>query len=155
MEYIALVLLICGAIALIAEFFVPGFGFFGITGIILVIVSAVLTIVYVPFGGFIVLAEAAILALLAYLAVEYFSKHGKESRIVLSETLNEDVDKKEELSCYIGKEGVARTPLKPFGSVNIDDSYVEACSDGEFISANEKVLVVRVYENKLYVRKIS
>lgn len=155
MEYIALILLICGAMCLAAEFFIPGFGFFGITGIVLVVVSAVMTIAFVPFGGFIVLAEAAILALMAYLAIEYFSRHGRESRIILSETLNEDVDKTEELNCYIGKEGFARTPLKPFGSINIDDSYVEACSDGEFISANEKVLVVRVYENKLYVRKIS
>ncbi len=155
MEYIALVLLICGALSLIAEFFVPGFGFFGITGIILIVISAVLTIIYVPFGGFIVLAEAAILALMAYLAVEYFSRHGKDSRIILNETLKEDVDKTPEFNSYIGKEGVARTPLKPFGSVNIDGSYVEACSDGEFISANERVLVVRVYENKLYVRKID
>jgi membrane-bound serine protease (ClpP class) len=155
LEYIALILLLCGALCLLVEFFIPGFGIFGISGITLVVVSAVLTIIFVPFGTFIVLAEVAILLLLAYLAVEYFKNHGKDNRIILNETLNEDVSNEDKLKAYIGKEGVARTPLKPFGNVKIGDSYVEACSDGEFITANEKVLVVRVYENKLYVRKID
>ena len=154
MEYIALALLICGALCLLAEFFVPGFGFFGITGIIFIIISGVLTIMFIPFGTFIVVAEAAILALLGYLAVEYFKKHGFDSRIILSETLKEDENNEETLRSYIGKEGITLTPLKPFGNINIDGTYVEACSDNEFIMANEKVLVVRVYENKLYVRKI-
>ncbi len=155
MEYVALVLLICGALLLLAEFFVPGFGFFGISGIVFVVISAVITIAYVPFGTFIVLAEIAILLLLGYLAFEYFRRHGKESRIILNETLNEDKNNVETLRSYIGNEGITRTPLKPFGNVDIDGSYVEACSDGEFIGANEKVLVVREYENKLYVRKID
>lgn len=150
-----MVLLICGALLLLAEFFVPGFGFFGISGIVFVVISAVITIAYVPFGTFIVLAEIAILLLLGYLAFEYFRRHGKESRIILNETLNEDKNNVETLRSYIGNEGITRTPLKPFGNVDIDGSYVEACSDGEFIGANEKVLVVREYENKLYVRKID
>lgn len=155
MEYIALILLLCGALCLLVEFFIPGFGVFGVSGIALVVVSAVLTMVFVPFGKFIVLAEVAILLLLGYLAVEYFKKHGKDNRIILNETLNEDETNEESLKTYIGKEGVARTPLKPFGNVRIGDTYVEAYSDGEFISANERVLGVRVYENKLYVRKID
>lgn len=154
MEYLALVLLICGAMLLIAEFFVPGFGFFGISGIILVVISAVLTIMFVPFGTFIVLAEMAILLLMGYLAVEYFRRHGKDSRIILNETLKEDTNNAETLRSCIGREGITLTPLKPFGNINIDGNYIEACSDGEFIGANEKVLVVREYENKLYVRKI-
>jgi membrane-bound serine protease (ClpP class) len=155
LDYIALALLLCGAIFLLIEFFIPGFGFFGISGIIFVVISAFVTILCVPFGTFIVLAEAAILMLLGYLAIEYFKTHGKDSRIILNETLNEDKKNTEALRSYIGKEGVARTPLKPFGNIDIDGNYIEACSDGEFIGANEKVLVVREYENKLYVRKIS
>lgn len=155
MEYIALVLLICGALLLLVEFFIPGFGFFGISGIICIVASAVITIMFVPFGPFIVLAEATILALLGYLAFEYFKRHGKDSRIILNETLNEDKNNAETLRTYIGSEGITRTPLKPFGNIDIDGSYIEACSDGEFIGANEKVLVVREYENKLYVRKIN
>lgn len=155
MEYIALVLLICGALLLLAEFFVPGFGFFGISGVILIVISAVMTIVFVPFGTIIVLAEAVILILLGYLGFDYFKKHSKNSRIILNETLNEDENNVETLRSYIGKEGIARTPLKPFGNINIDGNYIDACSDGEFIEANEKVLVVREYENKLYVRKIN
>ena len=155
MEYIALVLLICGALLLLTEFFVPGFGFFGISGIICVVVSALITIIFVPFGPVIVLAEAAILALLGYLAFEYFKRHGKDSRIILNETLNEDKNNAETLRSYIGREGITRTPLKPFGNISIDENYIEAYSDGEFIGANEKVLVVREYENKLYVRRIN
>ena len=155
MEYIALVLLICGALLLLTEFFVPGFGFFGISGIICVVVSALITIIFVPFGPFIVLAEAAILALLGYLAFEYFKRHSKDSRIILNETLNEDKNNAETLRSYIGREGITRTPLKPFGNISIDENYIEAYSDGEFIGANEKVLVVREYEKKLYVRRIN
>jgi membrane-bound serine protease (ClpP class) len=155
LEQVALVLLICGALFLLAEFFIPGFGFFGVSGILLVVVSAVMTIVYVRFGLFIVIAEAAVLVLLGYLIAEYFNKSSDSNRVVLNETLKEDVNKAELLRSYIGKEAVTRTPLKPFGNIDIDGVYLEACSDGEFIGAGEKVLVVREYESKLYVRKIN
>jgi membrane-bound serine protease (ClpP class) len=155
LEQVALVLLICGALFLLAEFFIPGFGFFGVSGILLVVVSAVMTIMYVRFGLFIVIAEVAVLVLLGYLAVEYFGKHNESNRVILNETLNEDVSKAEQLRSYIGREAVTRTPLKPFGNIDIDGVYVEVCSDGDFIGAGERVLVVREYESKLYVRKIN
>lgn len=155
MEQVALVLLICGALLLLAEFFIPGFGVFGVTGILLVVVSAVITILYIRFGLFIVIAETAVLVLLAYLGIEYLGKHNDKNRVILNETLNEDVNNAEALRSYIGMEAVARTPLKPFGNIDINGVYLEACSDGEFISAGERVLVVREYESKLYVRKID
>lgn len=154
MEYLTIIFLVIGAIFLLTEFFIPGFGFFGIAGILLVAASAVMTIFYIPYGTFIVVAEIAIFALLGYLIFEYFKQHGKDSRIILNETLKDDESNVETLRAYIGKEAITRTPLKPFGNIDIDGNYVEACSDGEFIGANEKVLIIREYENKLYVRKI-
>ena len=47
MQYTALAILIVGIIALLVEILMPGFVFFGISGLVLLIISGVLTILFV------------------------------------------------------------------------------------------------------------
>lgn len=153
MEYIALILLFIGAISLFVELFVPGFGFFGALGIILLIASATITLIFIPLGPLILLAELVVLFILGYLIVEYVKRNGFKGKIVMDETLDMDENNEEQLRSLLGKEGVAKTPLKPCGNIQIGGEFVEAYSDGDFIMAQDKIIAVRVSDNKLYVRK--
>ena len=155
MEYIALILLFIGAISLFVELFVPGFGFFGALGIILLIASGTITLIFIPLGPLILLAELVVLFILGYLIVEYVKRNGFKGKIVMDETLDMDENNEEQLRSLLGKEGVAKTPLKPCGNIQIGGEFVEAYSDGDFIMAQDKIIAVRVNDNKLYVRKIQ
>lgn len=155
MAYLAIILLSIGLIFLFVELFMPGFGVFGGAGLIFLIASAVLTIIYIPYGAIIVISELIIIFIIGFLLLDHIRRNGLYGKIVLKDTLNEDTNNEENLSVYIGKEGVAKTPLRPCGNVVIDGKTIEAYSDGEFILADDKIKAVKVFENKLYVKKIK
>lgn len=154
MAYIAIILLSIGLLSLFVELFIPGFGVFGAVGLILLIASSILTIIYIPYGAIIVISELIIIFIIGYLLLEHVRRHGLYKKIILKDTLNEDSDNKEALSAFINKEGITKTPLKPCGKVIIDGTTLEAYSDGDFILPNNRIMAIRVSENKLYVKKI-
>ena len=154
MAYIAALLLSLGLVALTIELFMPGFGVFGVSGFIMLAVSAVLTVIFIPNGIFIVAGGFAIILVIGYLLVDHLRKNGLYKSIILSDTLDEDKNNTELLSGFINKEGVAKTPLKPCGNVVIEGVTLEAYSDGDFIVAKDKIKAVKVSDNKLYVKKI-
>ncbi len=155
MAYIDVILLSLGLLALFVELFIPGFGIFGAAGLILLAASAVLTIIYIPYGTFIVIGELIVIFVIGYLLFDHAKKNGIYGKLILKETLKENADDTEVLSTFINKEGVSKTPLKPCGNVIIDGVTLEAYSDGDFILPNEKIIGVKVAENKLYVKKIK
>lgn len=155
MIYAALIFLIIGALCLLSEIFIPGFGFFGITGIISLIVSSVITVLFVPFGVFIVLAEILALGLILIIVLKYIKRHQLHGKIILDETLNDDKKEIAGLDYFIGKSGVTKTPLRPFGSADFNGNTVDVYSEGEYISEHESIKVVAVRENKIYVKKLN
>ncbi len=154
MTYLAILCLIIGITFICIELFVPGFGFFGIAGGILTAISVILTIVYIPFGFFVVLAETAIIVSIGFFAIKYIRNHQLYGKLILDETL--EYEKKEycNLENLIGKEGKAKTALKPFGSVDFNGVSIDVYADGEFINTDEMVKVTKLYNNKLYVKKV-
>lgn len=55
----------------------------------------------------------------------------------------------------IGREGVTKTPLRPSGTVIVDDERIDAVTEGGFIKANERVKIVKVEGSRIVVRDIS
>ena len=55
----------------------------------------------------------------------------------------------------VGKTGVAATPLRPSGKVEIDDIRYDATTDGEYIEKNASVKVVASRANYLIVQEID
>lgn len=153
MEYIALVLLFIGAISLFVELFIPGFGFFGVFGVILLIISGTITVLCVPLGPIILCTEIVMIGVIGYLIAEYVKRHGVKGGIIMTDTLEEDKNNEAFLSTLVGKEGLAKTPLKPCGNIEIDGEKIEAYSDGDYILPGDNVIAVRVCDNKLYVKK--
>jgi membrane-bound serine protease (ClpP class) len=54
---------------------------------------------------------------------------------------------------WLGREGIALSPLRPAGVVDIEGERVDVVSDGEFVAAGERVRVTRVDGNRIVVRR--
>ena len=151
MIYWALAILVLGMILTVVEILMPGFGFFGISAIIAFLVSWGITILFVPYGIFVVFVEAVIIIGAIFALIEYLKRRNLKGTIILDEHLNEDV--KEDYRNLVGCEGTAKTSLKPFGKAEFNNVTVDVCGDS-FIEKDCKVKAVRYSDSKLYVVKI-
>jgi membrane-bound serine protease (ClpP class) len=156
-----LLLFLAGMLLLILEIFViPGFGVTGVLGIaamggslyLLLRTTEQLFSLNALFGTFWYLALAGGALLLFLLFLPYNPLWRKLS-------LREQSPKGEsapEASPYtglLGKEGRAKTVLRPAGMVEIEGKVYDAMSRGEFIAAGEAVVVDEVRGNVLVVRR--
>lgn len=151
MAQLCLVLVILGIICLVIEMFVPGFGVFGISGIVLMVVAGVLAVMYVPYGWLIVAAEVVILIGMISFMVVFIKRRQLQGHLIMKENLNEDILPLGNLASLLGKEGSTVTQLRPFGVVDFNGTHVEATSNGPFIEKDIRVLVVNVDKHKVVV----
>ncbi len=160
-----LLLGVAGLILLAIEVLViPGFGVAGVLGVIAIIASLVLSLVGPGFTITFILAAAGrvvfalLFALLASLVLLRFLPHlpfGR--RLVLKRGLAaaEGYASAPEIdSQWLGKTGLASSPLRPAGIADIDGRRVDVVSDGEHIDAGQFIRVTRVDGNRVVVRRI-
>jgi membrane-bound serine protease (ClpP class) len=163
-------LLFMGALVLLLleVFVIPGFGVAGISGLVLLVASLVLSM-----QGFIVpefdwqwdrlnrnvllVLANTVGAFLAFGGFAYlFGRTNMFNRLKLADTQQTaagfTVQTNEVRERYLGRSGRAITTLRPSGSADIDDERVAVESDGEWIEAGTEVEVVRVDGNRLIVR---
>lgn len=146
-----IIFFIVGVILVSIEVFLPGFEILGIIGIISLIISWVKTVIVLKYGVGLLLISLEIVLL--YLILNVFIKYIK-NKLTLKET-NLSLNFKSELESFVGKEGIAKTDLKPVGKVIFDDMQVEAISNNEYIEINTKVKCLKTLENKIYVEKLN
>ncbi len=153
MEQLIILLLISACVLIVCEIFIPGFGLFGIGGIVAFGIGIILTLLFIPNGAMFVLFEVSILGGILYCLYYYAKKTGKLDKIILSE--NSAIDNKKDYSNLIGVTGRCITPLKPFGKGEIDGKIFEITSTGEYINNNSEIVVKLIKENRIYVEKKS
>ena len=56
---------------------------------------------------------------------------------------------------YINKEGVTITPLRPAGTIEIEDTKLDVVSENIFIEKGEKVKVIKIEGNRIIVKKLD
>ncbi len=59
---------------------------------------------------------------------------------------------REQRKHYLGKSGIALTPLRPSGVVEIDGTRLEVATEGEFIAAGSRVRIVAMDRRRYFVR---
>ncbi len=125
----------------------------GIIGTILMIVGIV--IMYKSFGttyGNITLIST--IALCSGCMI-YVLKSKAWLRFSLKDTIDSNViDLTKEL-ITVGEQAITVSALRPMGSVLIGDKKYEVQTNGEYIEANQKVVVVKVFTNKLLVKGVD
>ena len=147
---------VTGLILLVIEAIIPGFGLPGISGIILVVLGAILAMASVTQALMSVSVAIIITTLITLLLIKRGSKSPIFDKIIL------DIQHKEEEGYvsakpkdeYLGKEGIAVTELRPSGIIEIDGRRLDALSSGNFIQKNTRVKVIKVEGSKIIVRRI-
>jgi len=144
---------------LILEAFMPGFGAPGVTGVILEVITLVLT--WFEHGPIATLAMLLIVLLVLAIAIStslrsITSGRLSKSSLVHSETeSNEDGYRStEDLAVFQDREGVSATVLRPTGIADFDGVRLNVSSEGGFIPAGTKVRIIKVEGAKILVRAL-
>lgn len=153
---VIILLTIIGTIFCIIELFLPGIGVFGVTGIISLILSCVLSMVVLNFSPlYIFLGQIITIIIVGIISFNVLKNSSFVNKIILKD-VSENGFKETEIyynNDYIGKIGTAKSPLKPIGTICVNDKNLEALSEDGYINANENVIISNVVKNKIFVKK--
>lgn len=158
-NWLAFLAFLLGIIALVLEIFVfPGFGVAGITGVILVGWGILLVAV-----DFTQATEALVLALVATIVIfaagmKLMTRYRMWHKLTLQNKQNKEegyMAPQPGLNLFIGKEGIALTPLRPAGAAEVDGRRLDVVTEGEFISSGARIKVVQVEGTRVVVKEAS
>ncbi len=170
-------LFILGLVLILMEVFVlPGFGVAGVTGILLMLSALGLATVGLADGGlpssgddwvrlgskmsqylFGLMGAVA----LAFGIARYLPHMPYANRLMLlppGEQLRRSVEAMPgvaEAAGLLGAVGLTMTVLRPAGSVQFGDQFIDVVSDGSFVPAGARVQVVEVEGTRIVVREVS
>jgi len=153
MIQLCIALLVVGIIFLLLEMWLPGVEFFAAIGIIALVVSAVLAVMFVPNGWFIVAGQGIIVAGFILHMFRFMRKKQLQGKLILSETL--EMPPVDDLSRFMGHEGKTVTFLKPSGEVDFNGVRVQASSNGPIIERDKKVRVIETQSNHIIVKVVE
>lgn len=153
----AIVLFILGIIFCAIEACTPGFGFFGITGTVLIVAGIIVRMIC---GGdlymllymiIIALVLFCLLFILASLIIRK-GKIGKTALFNVGTAVPEDkTEGTRDYDYLVGKVGVVTTVLRPAGKVQIDDEIVDVVARDGFVEVGASVKVLAVEGSKIIV----
>ncbi len=147
--------LLAGVVLLAIELVIPGFGVFGVAGMICTTIGAF----YIMGGGLpaivILLAIYLALALGVVVLCVYLPKESKYNPFVLwtRQQNSAGYTGGDDLSQLLGKHGRALTTLRPAGTISVDGKRLDVSSLGDFIAKDTPVKIVKVEGSKIFVEK--
>ncbi|WP_232725408.1 NfeD family protein [Bacillus sp. FJAT-44742] len=146
-----------GIILMLIEIFVPGFGIFGILGIASMIGGMILA----SFSTFNILVSiliaVAVAAIAAIVLFKFFGQRGPMKKMVLhdSTTTEEGYISSVTREELINQTGRTLTPLRPSGSVVMNNERLDVVSEGGYIEQGRKVKVVATSGSRVVVRELK
>ena len=159
MEPIPAILLTVGIIFCIIEMFIPGVGFFGISGSIAILAGIVLRFIrgFNLTQLFILVLILCVVFTLAGLIVVRSSKKGLLSRspLINNKTAIPVQFENPELDSMVGKQGKVTIECKPLGKAEIEGNEYEVLSNGEYLIVGVSVEVLENNGNVLVVKKLD
>ena len=168
-----ILLFIIGLGLLLLEIFVvPGFGVTGVSGIILMAASLILTMIFnigfdfsfstpelfIKYMFLVIAACFAGFLLSLWLGKKLISADTRYGSLALKTKMdiNEGyVAQDMHLAKYVGKQGIASTLLRPVGKIEIDNEILDATSEVGFVEKDEPIEVTRFENAQLFVKRIQ
>ena len=153
-SWISLILFIVGIGLLVVEMFEPGFGFFGIFGVLSLIGCIFVTASTVTEGIMLTAFFFVIVLIMLGIFLFFVSKGKLPGRLVLkdSESRDDGYSGTMELNGYLGKTGIVSSICRPVGNVDFDGVKLEVVTLGEFIEKGTTVEVIEVEGNRVVVK---
>lgn len=163
MEWYVAVCIAVGMVLLIIEIFEPGFGIFGISGIVLLVLGVILRAVFRADGDnpllqiFQMLLLYLLIAGLAIVFVVVAHKKNwlKKTPFVQEKTaVNPDFsDGTKNYGHLVGKVGTAVTDLRPTGKAEIDGTILDVVGNSFFIPHDHSIIITSVEGSKINVEE--
>ncbi|MEI6148032.1 MAG: NfeD family protein [bacterium] len=167
MEEIA-IFLIGLTLLLIEILFIPGFGWVGLGGICLIVVSLLMAMVeyypgepwYPTFPKFRLpltnFGLATILSAIGLLLVgRYLPRTSLFQKLVLqSATLRQEgFSSSQDTTSLVGRPGTTETPLRPSGRARFGNDLLNVVTRGDFIEAGEEIVIAEGHGNRIIVER--
>ncbi len=147
-------LIISGIVLLLIEMMIPGFGIFGLTGLLLLLWG-----VYDGMGGgsmavvtVTVLSIVGVIVLWWIISIFPKTKLGDRLTLRLQSTKEKGYASHPDPTAWLGKIGIAKTVLRPAGTIVVDDTFLDVVTDGEFYEPGTEVVIVSVTGGRIVVR---
>lgn len=152
MLYLILLFLALAFLLFALEAFVtPGFGVAGVGGVLCIVVSVVMT--YMEFGASYTILAVLGSAVLFALFIWAMARSRALDRMKLKSTISSKSPTEAQLSVQAGDEGVATSRLTLIGNADIAGKSVEVKSEDGFIDEGTPIVVTRVDEALVLVKR--
>ena len=154
---LSIILFVAGVGLIIVEMFEPGFGFFGVFGVISLIVCIFVTANTVAQGLILTAFFFVILLILLGIFLALVSKGKLPKRLVLheAETVEQGFSGTEDMKYLLGKTGILTSVCRPVGNADFDGVKLEVVTQAEFIEKGARVEVIEIEGNRVVVRPVS
>lgn len=158
-SWLSLMLFALGTVLIISEVFLPTYGILGVVG--LLIGAWGLMGQTADIGDAVVdLTIGVVVGIVAfYILVKLGYSIPFNDQIVLNTSLNRERGYQSQsvsVADYVSQEAMTLTPLRPTGKATFSDGNIlEVMSDNEVIGSDERVVVVRIRNNQLLVRRVN
>ncbi|MEK3975473.1 nodulation protein NfeD [Psychrobacillus sp. FSL K6-1267] len=153
--YETFVLLALGILLVIAEFFIPG-GIIGILGLVAILYSIILAGGNLFYMSVAVLIAITVAIIGMVIIVKFFGKKVRLlNKMILTDATTTEkgyVSNHNRLD-LVGKIAETMTPLRPSGTIRIENERIDAVSDGSFIGKDKQVVIIKVEGSRIVVRE--
>ncbi len=159
MNWVCLTLFIAGFIFLAIEVFLPGFGFFGITGGVMVVAGIVVRFIQglSAMQGLILMLMVLAFFIVCFIVMIISAKYGMLGQSGLFEnksTLGSDYNRvPRELKKLVGKSGKTISVCNLSGKAKIRGKIYDVASINSYIEEGKHIKVVEIRDNTIMVRK--
>ena len=144
------IILLGRLIVMVEIFFLPGTTLFGVVGGIILVGG-----IYLAFSehgaktGSIILGITTVACcILLYAGFKTYSS----GKMALKDVIGSKASEPDARLVNVGDEGQTITYLRPNGKAAIKEHKVEVYSLGEYIESNKAIIVVKIAENKIFVK---
>ncbi len=147
-------LIVSGIILLLIEMMIPGFGIFGLTGLLLFLWG-----IYDWMGGgpmalitVTVLSVVGVLLLWWIVSIFPNTRLGERLTLRLQSTKEKGYASHPDPNRWLGKVGETKTVLRPAGTMIVEGTFLDVVTDGEFYEPGTEVKIISVTGGRIVVR---